>query len=285
MSTSQVRAVLFADTRNSTKLYVDIGNDAAAATVGESMARCELLIGRAGGSVIKRLGDGLMASFNDAASAVSSAVAIQQLHQTGLIHLGIGIQSGEVILREADLFGDACNEAARLCSLALPDEILIGRDLAEKLPAGGFVLQSIDKFKIKGKDRPIDVFRVEWEVVLERTAYVPAGEAVRTTPQLRITARDGEFVIDRSRPRLTIGRQDCDLVIANQAVSRRHAVIQWSDGRFILSDQSTNGTTIRYASGQENFIRREDTDIVGAGIIALGPVPVLNALCLRFECF
>jgi adenylate cyclase len=167
----------------------------------------------------------------------------------------------------------------------VPDEILIGQALARVLPTGDYTLQSIDKFKIKGKDLPIDVFRVDWEVVPERTNFVPSVEKQHTTPHLRISSHTGEFVLGHDRPRLTIGRMDCDLVIANQAVSRRHAIILWQDGRFILTDQSTNGTTIRYANGQENFIRREDVDIVGSGIIGLGPMPVLNALCLRFECF
>jgi hypothetical protein len=285
MSTSLARVVLFADTRNSTKLYVDIGNDAASATIGESMSRCESLIARAGGSVVKRLGDGLMASFANGQAAVSSAVAIQRLHLTGHVHLGIGIQAGEVILRDGDLFGDACNEASRLCSLALPDEILVGRDVARSLPSGDYTLQSIDKFRIKGKDLPIDVFRIDWDVAPERTSFVPSVEKLQTTPHLRIITGTDVFVLGAERPRLTIGRQESDLVIANQAVSRRHAIVHWQDGRFILSDQSTNGTTIRYASGQENFIRREDINLVGSGIIALGPVPVVPALCLRFECF
>ncbi len=285
MSSLPPRVVLFADTRGSTKLYVDLGNDAASEAIGQSMAKCAVQVTKAGGVVLKRLGDGFMATFTDAAAAVSSAVEIQRLHSSGLVHLGIGIQAGELIERDADFFGDAANVAARLCALALPDEILAGEDLIEKLPPGKFVLQPIDKFKVKGKERPIAVVRVLWNLWGESTAFVASSGTVKTTPRLRISAADAEYVVDCDRPHLTIGRQDCDLVIVNQAVSRRHAVIQWSAGRFILTDQSTNGTTIRYANGQESFIRREDTDIVGAGLIALGPAPFVDALCVLFECF
>jgi adenylate cyclase len=285
MSTLPSRVVVFADTRGSTKLYVDIGNDAAAAAIGKSMAKSAALIERAGGIVIKRLGDGFMASFTDAAAAVSSVIEIQRAHMVGLVHLGIGIQAGEVIERDADLFGDAANVAARLCALALPDEILAGQDLIDRLPSGNFILQPIDKFKVKGKERPIDVVRIVWDMFGESTTFVFAGGPARAIPRLRISAPDSEFVVDCDRPRLTVGRQDSDLVIANQAVSRRHALIQWAGGRFILTDQSTNGTTIRYASGQESFIRREDTDIVGTGLIAFGPAPIVDALCVQFECF
>ena len=285
MSSLPPRVILFADTRGSTKLYVDIGNDAASAAIGQSMARSAVLVTQAGGIVLKRLGDGFMASFTDAVAAVSSAVEIQRVHSSGLVHLGIGIQAGELIERDADLFGDAANVAARLCALALPDEILAGDDLVDKLPPGSFVLQPIDKLKVKGKERPIDVVRVLWNVWGESTNFVPSGGAAKTKPRLRISAADSEYVVDCDRPHLTIGRQDSDLLIVNQAVSRRHAVIQWSAGRFILTDQSTNGTTIRYASGQESFIRREDTDIVGTGLIAFGPAPIVDALSVLFECF
>lgn len=285
MSTLQSRVVLFADMRGSTKLYEEIGNDAAHAAIGRSMAGCEVLIGQAGGVVIKRLGDGFMAAFADAAAALTAATEIQRINNAGRVRLGIGIQAGEVVERDTDLFGDAVNVAARLCALAIADEILVGRDAVDLLPAGRFALESIDKFQVKGKDRPIDVVRVNWDPFLERTTFVALGQPVTPTPRLRLTALEAEFIVDPDRPLLTIGRQDCDLVIPDPSVSRRHAVIQWTAGRLILTDQSTNGTTIQYASGQESFIRRQDTDIVGAGIIALGPAPIAKVPSIRFECF
>jgi adenylate cyclase len=285
MSTLQSRVVLFADMRGSTKLYEEIGNDAAHAAIGCSMAGSEALIHQAGGVVIKRLGDGFMAAFADASAALTAATEIQRINNAGRVRLGIGIQAGEVVERDTDLFGDAVNVAARLCALAIADEILVGRDAVDRLPPGRFALESIDKFQVKGKDRPIDVVRVNWDPFLERTTFVALGAPITPTPRLRLKALEAEFIVDPDRPLLTIGRQDCDLVIPDPSVSRRHAVIQWTAGRLILTDQSTNGTTIQYASGQESFIRRQDTDIVGVGIIALGPAPIAKVPCIRFECF
>lgn len=288
MSTLLSRTVMFTDTRNSTKLYVDAGNDAAAAAIGRSLAISEAQISQLGGTVIKCLGDGLMAAFAAPKMAVSAAIAIQKAHTVGMVALGIGIQTGEVVERDADLFGDAPNVASRLCALALPGEILLGQDVAQWLLADEFHLQPIDQFKIKGKDRPIDVVRILWETAGDRTVFITSGNGGsngQTRAHLKIVTGQTEFVVDDEHPQLTVGRENADLVLLDPAISRQHAVIRWLGGRFILSDKSLNGTTIRYDTGQESFIRREDTDIIGTGIIAFGPTPILDARCVRFECF
>jgi FHA domain len=76
----------------------------------------------------------------------------------------------------------------------------------------------------------------------------------------------------RSRDELTVGRQpDCDLVIDDESVSKRHAVLRWDDrmDQTTLQDVgSTNGTFINTAQRITREVVLEDGDIVSFGDVA-----------------
>jgi TolB-like protein/Tfp pilus assembly protein PilF len=85
------------------------------------------LINRHGGRIIKLMGDGLLASFNSAADAVSCAVEWQQSPSEGPdpLRFRIGINLGDIIMREGDVFGSGVNLASRLEQLAPPGGVLV----------------------------------------------------------------------------------------------------------------------------------------------------------------
>ncbi len=66
--------------------------------------------------------------------------------------------------------------------------------------------------------------------------------------------------------------EDCDLVIKGNLISRLHARIETTRGKFMLVDQSTNGTFIQTIAGDEIFVRRDSTQLNGEGVIGLGKV-------------
>ena len=64
--------------------------------------------------------------------------------------------------------------------------------------------------------------------------------------------------------------EDNDLVIKGNLISRIHAKIEMRRGKFMLVDQSTNGTFVQNVQGEEKFVRRDSTEISGEGTIGLG---------------
>jgi len=75
-------------------------------------------------------------------------------------------------------------------------------------------------------------------------------------------------------PTLVMGRDErCDLVVKSYFASRRHAVIEMSRDRFVLTDQSSNGTFVVPESGHEIFLKRESLPLLGDGTISLGAAP------------
>jgi len=68
-----------------------------------------------------------------------------------------------------------------------------------------------------------------------------------------------------------IGRgNSCDIIISGDLISRFHAKIGCRREKFILTDQSTNGTFVRTLDGQNYFLRQEELALFGSGVISLG---------------
>ncbi|MDQ7017096.1 MAG: FHA domain-containing protein, partial [Gammaproteobacteria bacterium] len=76
----------------------------------------------------------------------------------------------------------------------------------------------------------------------------------------------------------------CDLVIKGNAISRLHAFIEYHNGKFILRDESTNGTYVKMNGGRTVYLRREELPLLGSGVISLGaPVREPDHRLLYFD--
>jgi Tol biopolymer transport system component/class 3 adenylate cyclase len=168
----QTLAVLFSDIVGSTAFFERYGDEAGMAMVERHNQLLFPEVQSHGGSIIKTIGDAIMASYPSAAEAVRSAVAMQKIlkqhnsekPETDRIHVRIGINIGKVIHRGRDLFGDVVNAAARIEALATGGQILISRAVCDQLgeefefPCDGF-----DAVRVKGKQAPLEVLQVRWD--------------------------------------------------------------------------------------------------------------------------
>ena len=93
-------------------------------------------------------------------------------------------------------------------------------------------------------------------------------------------------MLDEQRPNVAIGRaEDNDLVIKGNLISRLHARIEINRNKFVLIDQSTNGTFVQAEDGEESFVRRDSLQIKGEGMIGLGRLPERESpQTIRFDC-
>jgi len=125
------------------------------------------------GRLFKTMGDGLFAEFSSVVEAVQCAVTIQhgmsQRNSDALedrrIEFRIGINLGDVVVQDEDVFGDGVNVAARLEGLAEPGGICISRSardqIRDKLEYG---LEDWGEIEVKNIPRPVRVFRVLTDV-------------------------------------------------------------------------------------------------------------------------
>src|SRR6201981_2204170 len=126
------------------------------------------------GRIVKNTGDGLLAEFPSVVDAVRCAVEIQRgmierepdLPEDRRIRFRIGVNLGDVIVEEHDIFGDGVNVAARLEALAEPGGICVSgtvRDqVRDKLP---YPLEEMGEQHVKNIARPVQVFALRPEAV------------------------------------------------------------------------------------------------------------------------
>ncbi|VAW91315.1 Adenylate cyclase [hydrothermal vent metagenome] len=83
-----------------------------------------------------------------------------------------------------------------------------------------------------------------------------------------------------------LGRaKDCDLMVKSDLSSRHHAQLVYRKGKFVLIDQSTNGTFVKAQGGKEVYVQGEETPLSGSGFISLGKaVTVDNEHLIYYSC-
>jgi adenylate cyclase len=109
-----------------------------------------------------------MTSFSSATRALESAIAMQRAfaaHNESAeepILVRVGMNAGEPIAEDEDLFGTAVNLAARICGHAEPGQVLAS-DVVRQLVAGkDFLFADRGEANLKGFDEPVRLYEVRW---------------------------------------------------------------------------------------------------------------------------
>ncbi|HEY6153507.1 MAG TPA: nickel-binding protein [Candidatus Udaeobacter sp.] len=164
-----VRTVLFTDVVNSTILTQSLGDEAALAILGVHDAIVRDALSASGGREIKHTGDGIMASFVSAAGAVRCAIQIQreldkhaQANPMSALKVRVGAAVGEPVEQHNDLFGSTVQLAARLCSHAQPEQILVSNTIAELCLGKGLLFEDVGEVTLKGFNSPVRAHSAAW---------------------------------------------------------------------------------------------------------------------------
>jgi class 3 adenylate cyclase len=151
------RTIIFTDLEGSTALLQSLGQAAFMVLLTEH----DLIIRRAlvtwRGREVKHTGDGIMASFDDLAGALSCSLAIQDGFDARaadgagpVLRVRIGIAAGEPVDHNDDLFGATVTLASRICGAAAPGQILASQLVRELGTAEGFRFDAGRDVELKG---------------------------------------------------------------------------------------------------------------------------------------
>jgi class 3 adenylate cyclase len=162
---SAISTVLFTDIVSSTAATQRLGDVRAQELVRWHNAVVRAALDHSGGTEVKHTGDGIMAAFNSPSRALEAAVEIQReiTHGDGIeLHVRIGLNAGEPIEEEGDLFGLTVQLARRICDQAQGDQILVS-DVVRQLASGkGFTFADAGRFLPKGMETHVPIFEVDW---------------------------------------------------------------------------------------------------------------------------
>lgn len=274
-------AVLFADICGSTSLYDRLGDDPARRLIAQCI---DLMLDKAEtchGTLIKTIGDEILCTFPDAGSAMNAACAMQNAiaddnpGEDHPMHIRVGFHYGEVICEADDIYGDTVNVAARVASITRANQIMTTAAAVDALPADlREKTHQIMRTELKGKHEQLDIFRIAWEP--DDTLRTRVGTSAYRKPQegddeLILRCHDQSCKINGQHKSAVLGREaSCEISVSNELASRQHARIELRQGKFIIADQSTNGTFVRFSDGNPVRLSREELVLQGSGSISLG---------------
>ncbi len=168
--TPGLATILFTDMESSTALTQRLGDARAQELVREHNTIVRDALKACGGSEIKHTGDGIMASFPSASGALECAVVIQRAveaqgvgaHGRAPLRVRIGLNAGEPVVEEDDLFGASVQLARRVCDHAEPGQIVVA-DVVRQLATGkGFLFSDLGDVVPKGFEEPVRLYEVRW---------------------------------------------------------------------------------------------------------------------------
>ena len=172
-----LQTILFTDIEGSTAMTQRLGDAKAREVLREHERITREALKAHGGSEVKTMGDGFMASFGSAVKALECAIAIQEAiaeWNTGVgarhaspLRVRIGLNAGEPIAEDdpdgrGDLFGTAVIRAARIAALAQGGEIMVANVVRELAEGKGFMFGDRGEVALRGFDDPVRLFEVRW---------------------------------------------------------------------------------------------------------------------------
>ena len=278
-------AILFADVVGSTQLYEQLGDEKARAMVGRCIEIMREATDSNGGTVIKTIGDEVMATFATSDEAMAAAKSMQEkitaapdlAHDHGHVAIRVGCHFGAVVQEQRDIFGSAVHTANRMTSQAKARQIITTLATVDRLsPEWRSIARQIDVATVRGKAEEVILFEILWQPE-EATSMLPtvpwSRDKSRKQRRLSLRAQGKEVIVGEGRKSVTLGRaDDNDVVVKGNLISRVHARVESSRDRFTLIDESTNGTFVQTSAGDEIFVRRDSTVLTGEGTIGLGRV-------------
>jgi len=290
-------AILFADVVGSTRLYELMGDLRARDMVATCIEVMRSATEQHNGTVIKTMGDEVMSTFPTADDALNAASQMQQqitehpqLKVDGQpVSIRVGCHFGPVVLENRDVFGSTVHTANRMTSQAKAGQVITTAATVERLsPEWRASVRQIDIATLKGQGAEVALYEVLWatEDVTSMIPSIAMASRGGRAMLLKLRFLDREIVLNEEHPNITIGRaEDNDIVVKGNLISRLHARIEVARNKFVLIDQSTNGTFVQAADGEEAFVRRDSLQIRGEGMIGLGKLPEEDSpQTIRFVC-
>ena len=234
----QTLAFLLTDIEDSTVLW-ELHTEAMRSVVADHDKIVMAAAEKAGGRLVKRVGDGVDLAFADVRAAVAAASEIQRglaaadWVETGPLRVRMAVDVGEVEARGGDYFGPVLNRAGRLLAAAHGGQVLLSADAHAALAAthGGWQAKALGEFRFKGIGSPQNVFQLLLDGLPAdfpplRIDHLPTSVALRAFGrsvrgyELREQVGGGDFGVVYRAYQPSVGREVAIKVIRPELVNQ-----------------------------------------------------------------
>jgi class 3 adenylate cyclase len=179
------RTVLFTDLVGHSEMMSRLGDERGRAVLREHEAITRNVLKQHSGTEIKTMGDGFMASFPSVTRGVECAIALQRAfaernanlpspaHGRGMsaegglgegepLHVRVGLNAGEPIEEDGDLFGATVILASRIAARAEAGHVFVSENVRSLCSGKGFRFADRGEFVAKGFEEPVRIYEVNW---------------------------------------------------------------------------------------------------------------------------
>jgi class 3 adenylate cyclase len=171
-SPSAFRTILFTDVEGHGSMMARLGDSRGRAVLREHERITREALREHGGSEIKAMGDGFLASFTSAQKALECSMSLQraisELHieddsaEELPFRIRIGVNAGEPIAEDDDLFGSSVIAAARIAAMAQGGEVLVANVVRELVSGKGFLFNDRGESALRGLEDPVRLWDLRW---------------------------------------------------------------------------------------------------------------------------
>ncbi|MEO8456228.1 MAG: adenylate/guanylate cyclase domain-containing protein [Chloroflexota bacterium] len=167
--TSGFKTILFTDLVGHTAMMRRLGDEKGRAVLREHETVTRDVLKQHSGSEVKTMGDGFMASFPSVTKGVECAIALQKAFAERNesaeepLTIRVGLNAGEPIEEDGDLFGETVIMAARIAAMAQGGEILSSLGVRELCGGKGFLFADRGEHVMRGFEDPVRVFDISWQ--------------------------------------------------------------------------------------------------------------------------
>ena len=192
--------VLFTDVVGSTAWRARVGDDIADVRTVELERASRQVVDSMGGSVVKSVGDGVMATFGSAVAGLDAAAGLQDVARRlsvggNQLSLRVGVSTGDMVREGEDWLGAAAIEASRLCAEAAGGSVLVA-DATVRLSRGrsSHPLRFVGERVLRGFETPVEVY----ELVLDGAGDVSLPAALTVAASAALVGRRAELAQTRA---------------------------------------------------------------------------------------
>jgi adenylate cyclase len=176
----RLMAVMLADVVDYSRMMSRSEDETHARFAAHARELIDPTIEKYGGRLVRSMGDGLLVEFVSAVDAVRCALDIQrglaarQANEPDRMQLRIGINTGDVLVDQRDIYGNSVNIAARLEALASPGTVCVGQSIYDQTRSQPeFFFADRGAQRVKNIPYPIHVYEVAYERIrLTRLAWL-----------------------------------------------------------------------------------------------------------------
>jgi class 3 adenylate cyclase/pimeloyl-ACP methyl ester carboxylesterase len=167
-----LRIILFTDLEGHTSMMQRLGDAAGRSILREHERLMRRAFAAHGGAEVKSMGDGFLASFTSAQKALECAIDLQRaLTESPILgpdapsglRVRVGINAGEPISEDDDLFGNAVIAAARIATQARGGEVLVANVVRELVAGKGFLFADLGDRALRGFEDPVRLWELRWK--------------------------------------------------------------------------------------------------------------------------